>query len=81
MLPKRNNMEVIIYLTIGIAVIILFSVLAFFWGMWIGVKYALKDDDVSVTSKESLYCFECEIEMPVKEKDGSLYCSNCGLHH
>lgn len=27
------------------------------------------------------YCFECEIEMPVKEKKGRLYCSNCGLRH
>jgi len=27
------------------------------------------------------HCFECEIEMPVKEKDGVLYCSNCGLIH
>lgn len=27
------------------------------------------------------YCFECEIEMPVKEKKGKLFCSNCGLIH
>jgi hypothetical protein len=27
------------------------------------------------------HCFECEIEMPVKEKKGRLYCSQCGLRH
>ncbi|MGM8362106.1 hypothetical protein ACSV4D_09350 [Flavobacterium sp. ARAG 55.4] len=27
------------------------------------------------------YCFECETEMPVKEKNGKLFCSNCGLIH
>jgi hypothetical protein len=33
------------------------------------------------TNQEELHCFQCEIEMPVKEKNGSLYCSNCGLLH
>jgi len=28
-----------------------------------------------------LYCHECEIEMPVAEKDGDAYCTNCGLVH
>lgn len=28
---------------------------------------------------QDLYCFQCEIEMPVKEKDGRLHCSNCGF--
>lgn len=32
-------------------------------------------------SHGELYCFECEIEMPVKEKDGRLYCTNCKLIH
>lgn len=27
------------------------------------------------------YCFRCEIEMPVKEKNGILRCSSCGLYH
>ena len=27
------------------------------------------------------HCFNCEIEMPVIEKDGDAYCSNCGLIH
>jgi len=28
-----------------------------------------------------LYCFKCEIDMPVHEKKGDYYCSNCGLYH
>ena len=28
-----------------------------------------------------VHCFECEFEMPIKEKDGSVWCSNCGLIH
>jgi hypothetical protein len=28
-----------------------------------------------------LYCFECEMEMSTKEKNGQLYCNNCGLRH
>ena len=29
----------------------------------------------------SLHCFQCEIDMPVVEKNGKLYCKNCGLIH
>ncbi|QQV91554.1 hypothetical protein Peternella1_18 [Winogradskyella phage Peternella_1] len=28
-----------------------------------------------------LHCFECEIEMPVNEKNNNYFCSNCGLRH
>lgn len=34
-----------------------------------------------INELQDLHCFECEIEMPVKEKNGCLYCSNCGLKH
>lgn len=30
---------------------------------------------------QMLYCFECEIEMPTKEKHGRLACAQCGLYH
>ncbi len=32
---------------------------------------------------QHIYCFECEIEMPVKEniETGELHCANCGLIH
>lgn len=33
------------------------------------------------TNQHNIYCFQCEIEMPAKEKNGNLYCSNCGLIH
>lgn len=33
------------------------------------------------SNTERLYCFDCEIEMPVKVKKGRMYCSNCGLPH
>jgi len=28
-----------------------------------------------------LFCFECEIEMPVKEIKNNYFCENCGLKH
>ena len=28
-----------------------------------------------------LHCFDCEIDMPVKQDQEGLYCSNCGLRH
>lgn len=30
---------------------------------------------------ERLHCFDCEIEMPVKVKNGRAFCTNCGLPH
>lgn len=27
------------------------------------------------------HCFQCENDMPVKEKDGKAFCANCGLIH
>ena len=30
---------------------------------------------------DTLYCFQCEIEMPTKFKNGLFYCKNCGLLH
>ncbi|WP_432221280.1 hypothetical protein ACRASX_11170 [Flavobacterium sp. TMP13] len=27
------------------------------------------------------YCHECECHTPIIEKEGSFYCSNCGLYH
>jgi Zn finger protein HypA/HybF involved in hydrogenase expression len=33
------------------------------------------------TDQQDIYCFQCEIEMPVKKKNSRLYCKNCGLRH
>ena len=55
------------------------------------VKMGMNEDQVyefwsscitkSNKQAKNLYCFQCEIEMPVKEKNGVLSCSNCGLIH
>ncbi|PXY44498.1 hypothetical protein DMB68_13605 [Flavobacterium hydrophilum] len=50
---------------------------------WFLAKISDKDDSTTETIKtlQELYCFECEIEMPVKEKNGRYYCTNCKLYH
>lgn len=53
----------------------------FFIGFFVGVGSALDMMDADIQRENDLYCFQCEIEMPVKEKDGRFYCSNCGLYH
>ena len=55
---------------------------SFLIGFFVGLSNAL--DMVEFEENEDdrrLYCFQCEIEMPVKEKDGRFYCSSCGLYH
>jgi hypothetical protein len=39
------------------------------------------EDTETMNTLNDLHCFECEIEMPVKEKKGRLFCANCGLPH
>lgn len=53
---------------------------SFLIGFFIGISNAL-DMVEDIENAESLYCFECEIDMPVVEQKGSFYCSNCGLYH
>lgn len=53
---------------------------AFFIGMWVGVCAAI-DNTIDDNDEGRAYCFECEMEMPVTEKIGNLFCSNCGLCH
>lgn len=58
-------------------------------GFFIGIGIALLITVFFDTQKKKktklkstdLYCFECEIEMPVVEKKGKFFCSNCGLYH
>lgn len=63
--------------------LILFAVL--YLGFKIGWFLAKDSQEETKTevkkNLEDLYCFECEIEMPVTEKNGRLWCSNCGLRH
>jgi hypothetical protein len=70
-------MKTTILIVIGITITLFCTVLSFFYGMWIGVKHALPDDENLL----DVYCFQCETEMPVKETNGVLYCKNCGLRH
>lgn len=64
---------------IAIASAFLIALIAgFFIGLYL-VCIIESDDDQEC--EEYLHCFECEIEMPVKEKNGRRYCSNCGLYH
>ena len=58
--------------------VLMLIIVAFFVGVWTGISSAL---DMSENESEDLYCFDCEIEMPVKVKNGRMYCSNCGLLH
>lgn len=55
--------------------------ISFAVGYLIGLSEGLAFVDNEEENNNEAYCFECEIEMPVKVKNGNLYCSNCGLHH
>lgn len=65
--------------------IIIFALVAILFliiGLCLGAVTVFNlQDSVDQEPGEDRYCFECEIEMPVKEKNGRLYCSNCGLPH
>lgn len=67
------------------AIITVVLIAVMYFGFKIGWFLAKQSDDSdkteAVKTLEDLYCFECEIEMPVKEKDGRLYCTNCKLYH
>jgi hypothetical protein len=89
-------MEVMaINILIGIGLVILVSI-GFLTGLFVGIASALDvmdadhqieneiDNDrycAEFSKPEKLYCFDCEIEMPVRVKNGRAFCSNCGLIH
>lgn len=78
MLPKRNNMEVKL---MPLGIYSLGMLFGFLIGYGLrGVKKKEKSNFKRVFVKR-LYCFDCEIEMPVKVKNGRAFCSNCGLPH
>lgn len=54
---------------------------SFLIGFFVGLKNALDLVEDEPEVEQRLHCFECEIDMPVKEKNGRFYCSNCGLYH
>lgn len=65
-----------------IAIIIAVALLFFALGFYAAAKLAFVLMDLDDEADNgNLYCFECEWEMPVKEKNGRLSCTNCGLLH
>jgi hypothetical protein len=80
MLPKRNNMEIIESMLVPT-----YGVGCFLAGFFLGTKTYRKKKKLkshfTKSNTERLYCFDCEIEMPVKVKNDRMYCTNCGLPH
>jgi hypothetical protein len=70
-------LENIVIIVVGL----MFLSASFLIGLFVGIGSALDIVDADHQRENDLHCFECEIEMPVKEKDGQFYCSNCGLYH
>jgi hypothetical protein len=60
---------------------LLFSWLGYKIGVFLEKLYDDESYDEVNQTLDDLHCFECEIEMTVKEKNGRLQCSNCGLKH
>lgn len=60
---------------------------SFLIGLFVGIGSALDivdadhQRDIDGVDYDDLYCFQCEMEMSVKEIDGHLHCGNCGLRH
>lgn len=69
---------------IGIAVFGLMLLSASFWiGYFMGAVNAfyMIGEEPEEEEPRQLYCFDCDIETPVSEKNGDFYCSECGLYH
>lgn len=64
-----------------ILTIILAIIAGFCFGLVAGLNSAEHDEDICEERQEELYCFQCEIEMPVKKSNDRMYCKNCGLRH
>ncbi|NDP26434.1 MAG: hypothetical protein GZ087_03265 [Flavobacterium sp.] len=73
-------------IVIAVFALMLLSAL-FLIGLFVGIGSALDIVDADHQREndldcfEDLYCFECEMEMSVKEIDGKRHCGNCGLRH
>jgi Zn finger protein HypA/HybF involved in hydrogenase expression len=59
-------------------IVIVILIIVFCIGYVLGAFFEYPEIEAN---QQELHCFQCEIEMPVKEKNGNLYCSNCGLRH
>lgn len=65
---------------IGVFALMVLSAV-FIIGYFIGLSDALDMIEDKPEDERRLYCFQCEIDMPVEEQNGDFYCSNCGLYH
>lgn len=74
-------MELINIGTIEIIAMLLVLLLVIGLAFLAGAFYAIGDPQAAQNEPDEIYCFECEIETPYKEKKGKLYCTNCGLYH
>lgn len=54
---------------------------SFLIGLFVGIGGVLDVADAEHQRENDLFCFECEVETPVIEKDGRVYCTNCKLYH
>lgn len=67
---------------IGLGVVVFGAlIIGVLWVVYLVLKIATDNLEDENEWLLKLHCFECEFEMPVKEKNGRLYCSNCGLYH
>jgi len=44
-------------------------------------EFLAKKLECMLLGSVKLFCFECEIETPIKDIKGDKYCANCGLKH
>lgn len=71
-----------ILILIGLGIVFFGAlIIEFLLGVYLILKITSDDLDEQEDWLLKIHCFQCEIEMPVKEKNGRLYCSNCGLYH
>ena len=64
-----------------ILIVILAIIVGFCFGLYTGLNASDYEENENTNIREALYCFQCEIEMPVRIKNNNAYCKNCGLHH
>ena len=54
------------------------AIMGFFYGYRESEEF---EESNNFEPAPDLHCFQCEIEMPTKSKNGILRCANCGLCH
>ena len=73
----RNSLYWLMFFCFGAGFMFAFSI----WYLILRKKPQEDPKPQFIQELQDLHCFECEMEMRVKEKNGCLYCANCGLRH